>query len=66
MILKNLKRYLITYVSDNQKQEIVLYGHSEKEVIANVITFFVSAGKNIEHDSVSAKEIKDENEDECN
>ena len=65
MILKNLKRYLITYVSDNQKQEIVLYGHSEKEVIANVITFFV-VGKNIEHDSVSAKEIKDENEDECN
>ena len=30
MILKNLKRYLITYVSDNQKQEIVLYGHSKK------------------------------------
>ena len=66
MKLENLKRYQITYVTDNQKQEIILYGYSEKEVIANVITFFVSVGKNIEHDSVSAKEIKDENEDESN
>ena len=42
MKLEELKKYCVTYVTNNQKQEIILYGNSEKEVIANVITFFVS------------------------
>lgn len=58
MKLKNLKMYRVVYVSDEQEQEIILYGNSEREVIANVITFFVSAGKNIDRDSIKVKELK--------
>ena len=45
MKLENLKKYRVIYVTDEQEQEIVLYGNSEREVIANVITFFMSVGK---------------------
>ena len=66
MKLENLKKYRVIYVTDEQEQEIVLYGNSEKEVIANVITFFVSIGKDINRDLIKASEIKDEKKDECN
>ena len=66
MKLEELKKYCVTYVTNNQKQEIILYGNSEKEVIANVITFFVSIWKDINRDLIKASEIKDEKKDECN
>ena len=60
MKLKNLKKYRVIYVTDEQEQEIILYGNSEREVIANVITFFVSVGKDIDRDSIKVKELKNE------
>lgn len=60
MKLENLKKYRVIYVTDKQEQEIILYGNSEREVIANVITFFVSVGKDIDRDSIKVRELKNE------
>ncbi len=66
MKLENLKKYRVIYVTDEQEQEIVLYGNSEMEVIANVITFFMSVGKSIDRNSIKVMELKNETKKKSN
>ena len=66
MKLENLKKYRVIYVTDEQEQEIVLYGNSEMEVIANVITFFMSVGKSIDWNSIKVMELKNETKKKSN
>ncbi len=66
MKLENLKKYRVIYVTDEQEQEIVLYGNSEREVIANVITFFMSVGKSIDRNSIKVMELKNETKKKSN
>lgn len=61
MKLENLKKYRVVYVADDKEQEIILYGYSESEVIANVITFFISVGKDIDRNLIEVTEVKNEN-----
>ena len=66
MKLENLKKYRVIYVTDEQEQEIILYGNSEREVIANVITFFMSVGKSIDRNSIKVMELKNETKKKSN
>ena len=66
MKLENLKKHRVIYVTDEQEQEIVLYGNSEREVIANVITFFMSVGKSIDRNSIKVMELKNETKKKSN
>ena len=66
MKLENLEKYRVIYVTDEQEQEIVLYGNSEMEVIANVITFFMSVGKSIDRNSIKVMELKNETKKKSN